>query len=156
MGKVHHYKASITWQGNTGVGTQDYRSYSRNHEISTQGKPTIPGSSDPSFRGDQSRYTPEDFLVASLSSCHMLWYLHLCAVNGVVVVDYFDDAEGEMEENPDGSGQFTKVILNPRVTVADSSMFSKAQALHEDAHKMCFIARSVNFPVLHQPSVTAG
>jgi organic hydroperoxide reductase OsmC/OhrA len=86
----------------------------------------------------------------------MLWYLHLCAVNGVVVVDYFDDAEGEMEENPDGSGQFTKVILNPRVTVADSSMFSKAQALHEDAHKMCFIARSVNFPVLHQPSVTAG
>lgn len=153
MAKTHHYKATIKWDGNLGKGTQDYRSYSRNHRISVAGKPDIPCSSDASFRGDTSRYTPEDLLVSSLSGCHMLWYLHLCAVNGVVVIDYTDNAVGEMIESNDGSGQFTRVTLHPRVTVAERGMADKATALHSEAHHMCFIARSVNFPMHHFPEV---
>lgn len=147
--KKHHYKATVTWRGNSGGGTSDYKSYSRDHDISVEAKPVLQGSSDPSFRGDKSKYSPEDLLVSSLSGCHMLWYLHLCASNGVVVTEYVDHAVGEMAENADGSGQFTKVILRPRITVAESSMMEKAKALHADAHRMCFIARSVNFPVDH-------
>jgi organic hydroperoxide reductase OsmC/OhrA len=153
MTRTHIYKANITWKGNRGAGTSDYKSYDRDHDISMEGKPAIPGSSDASFRGDKSRYSPEDLLVSSLAGCHMLWYLHLCAVNGVVVVDYTDNAEGNMVENNDGSGQFSLVTLRPRVTITESRMTEKAQSLHEDAHRMCFIARSVNFPVTHKPEV---
>jgi len=153
MTKLHHYTATISWKGNQGRGTLDYKSYSREHDITIKGKPPIPGSSDPSFRGDRSRYSPEDTLVSSLSACHMLWYLHLCAVNGVIVVGYIDHALGEMKENDDGSGQFTKVMLHPRVTVSDQKMVEKAKALHADANSMCFIARSVNFPVHHVPEI---
>src|SRR5687768_12151709 len=153
MEKTHRYTATIEWIGNQGAGTLDYRSYSRNHTISIDGKPIIEASSDSAFRGDPSRHTPEDLLVSSLSGCHMLWYLHLCAVNGVVVVDYTDEAVGEMSENNDGSGQFTKVTLHPRVMVSDPRMIEKAAALHGDAHRMCFIARSVNFPMFHVPEV---
>jgi len=145
------YKTTITWTGNTGEGTSGYKNYSRNHEIVVHGKPVLTGSSDASFRGDRSRYTPEDMLVSSLSTCHMLWYLHLCAVNGVVVSRYIDEAEGEMTENPDGSGQFTCVTLRPQVTISDALMAERAIALHQEANKMCFIARSVKFPVLHDP-----
>lgn len=148
---AHHYKATTTWIGNLGKGTTDYKSYSRNHDIRIEGKQPLLCSSDPTFRGDKSRQNPEELLVASLSGCHMLWYLHLCAVNGVVVVDYIDEAFGVMEENKDGSGQFTEVVLNPKVTVAETSMVEKANALHHDANKMCFIARSVKFPVRHKP-----
>lgn len=151
MKRIHRYTASVEWKGNLGNGTLDYKSYSRNHNIALPGKPVIPASSDPSFRGDPSRYTPEDLLVSSLASCHMLWYLHLCAVNGVVVLDYQDSAEGEMSENADGSGEFIKVTLRPRVTVSKAAMFEKARSLHEEAHRLCFIARSVNFPVHHDP-----
>ncbi len=150
---THHYKITNTWTGNTGNGTRDYKAYTRDHEISGEGKPVISGSSDPAFRGDPARYSPEDLLVAALSTCHMLSYLHQCAVNGVVVVAYTDNAEGVMEENGDGSGQLTSVTLRPRVTVSDASMFDKAQSLHTAASKNCFIARSVNFPVLHKPQV---
>lgn len=153
MAKTHRYQSTIKWDGNLGKGTQDYRSYSRNHRISIAGKPDIACSSDASFRGDISRYTPEDLLVSSLSGCHMLWYLHLCAVNGVVVIDYTDDAVGEMVESNDGSGQFTQVTLRPRVTVAEQGMVDKAIALHSEANRMCFIARSVNFPLHHVPEV---
>jgi len=153
MKNIHRYKTQVEWRGNSGKGTTDYRSYSRDHQISVGGKPVIPGSSDPSFRGDSARYTPEDLLVSSLSACHMLWYLHLCAVNNVVVVDYTDNAEGEMAENDDGSGEFIKVILRPRVTVAEAAMADKAQSLHREANRMCFIARSVNFPVEHIPQI---
>lgn len=151
--KRHYFRAAVSWSGNLGEGTRDYRSYSRNHDVVAHGKPVIPASSDPSFRGDPSRYSPEDLLVASLSGCHMLWYLHLCANNGVVVVDYVDDAVGEMSENSDGSGEFTEVTLSPRVTVADPSMSEKAHALHDEANRMCFMARSVNFPVRHKPQI---
>ena len=153
MGKTHLYKATITWKGNLGFGTSEYKAYSRDHEISMEGKPILPGSSDPSFRGDRSRYSPEDLLVSSLSGCHMLWYLHLCASNGVVVTEYRDHAVGEMSENSDGSGEFKKVTLHPRVTVAENHMIARATALHTDAHRMCFIARSVNFPVEHESQI---
>ncbi|MEX1240905.1 MAG: OsmC family protein [Cyclobacteriaceae bacterium] len=151
--KIHHYSSTVSWTGNRGAGTLDYGAYSRDHDISMEGKPVIPGSSDPSFRGDKSRYSPEDLLVSALSGCHMLWYLHLCAVNGVVVVEYADEAVGEMSENNDGSGQFAKVTLHPRVMVTDPGMVEKAKSLHGDAHRMCFIARSVNFPMFHIPRV---
>lgn len=150
--KEHHYKATITWVGNQGTGTSNYRAYSRNHDISVEGKATIPASSDPSFRGEPTRYNPEELLVSSLSSCHMLWYLHLCSVNGVTVVDYRDEASGTMEETDNGSGRFKEVTLYPVVTVADSAMVEKANALHHEANQMCFIANSCNFPIHHQPT----
>lgn len=148
--KVHHYKIQTTWTGNRGEGTRDYRSYDRSHVISIDGKADIQGSSDPSFRGDKSKHTPEDLFVSTLSTCHMLWYLHLCAVNGVIVLEYTDQATGTMEEDPNGSGRFTSVTLKPEVLVADQSMIEKANELHREAHKMCFIANSVNFEIAHE------
>jgi organic hydroperoxide reductase OsmC/OhrA len=153
MNKDHHYALSIEWTGNLGTGTSDYRAYTRDHLISAENKPNIPGSSDPHFRGDKTRYNPEEMLVAALSSCHMLSYLHLCAVNKVMVLEYKDNATGTMVENPDGSGQLTEATLNPVVKVKDSSMNAKALELHEQAEKMCFIASSVNFPVHHKPTI---
>lgn len=150
--KEHHYKATITWVGNEGTGTSNYRAYSRNHDIVVAGKPVIAASSDPSFRGEPARYNPEELLVSSLSGCHMLWYLHLCSVNGVVVVEYKDDATGTMEETADGNGHFKEVTLHPVVTVADAAMTAKANSLHHEANKLCFIANSCNFPVYHQPT----
>ena len=152
MNKEHHYALSIEWTGNLGTGTSDYRAYTRNHLVSADNKPNILASSDPHFRGDKTRYNPEEMLVAALSSCHMLSYLHLCAVNGVVVIEYKDNATGTMVENPDGSGQLAEVTLNPVVLVKDSAMISKANELHDQAEKLCFIARSVNFPVHHKPT----
>jgi organic hydroperoxide reductase OsmC/OhrA len=156
MSKQHNYSTIITWKGGQGKGTLDYKSYSRDHEITIRGKPALQGSSDQVFRGNPSKHTPEDMLVSSLASCHMLWYLHLCAVNSVVVISYTDEASGVMMENDDGSGQFTAVTLRPRVTVTERSMIPKAHSLHDDAHKMCFVARSVNFPVEHLPEIQAG
>jgi len=153
--KQHEYKTTLRWTGNRGTGTSDYRAYARNHEITGPLKTTtLHGSSDAHFRGDASKYNPEDLLVASLSACHMLSYLHLCAVNNVVVMAYHDDATGTMAENPDGSDQFTEVTLHPRVTITRESDAAKALHLHEDAGKLCFIARSVNFPVHHQPLIS--
>ena len=149
---LHHYNIKTIWTGNRGTGTKEYKAYDRSHTISINGKPDLAGSSDAAFRGDHAKHSPEDLFVSTLSSCHMLWYLHLCAVNGVVVVDYIDQATGILEEHDDGSGHFSRVTLNPMVTVAEESMIEKANALHNDAHKMCFIANSVNFPVVHQPS----
>ena len=148
----HHYNIKITWSGNRGSGTSAYKAYDRSHTISVSGKPDIQGSSDAAFRGDKTKHTPEDLFVSTLSTCHMLWYLHLCAVNGVVVMDYTDQATGIMEEDKSGGGHFTDVTLNPVVTVTDKTMIEKAHALHNAAHKMCFIANSVNFPVQHKPT----
>ncbi len=154
MKKEHRYEATILWTGNKGNGTQDYKAYERAHVISIPDKQDIAGSSDPAFRGDKTKHNPEELLVSALSSCHMLWYLHFCAVNGVVVTSYVDNATGTMVENADGSGEFAQVILRPEVKVKDKSMIAKANELHEDAHRSCFIARSVNFEVLHQPTTT--
>lgn len=155
--KQHNYSLHLSWTGNSGEGTKNYKSYRREYTIQSPGKPVIAGSSDPAFLGDPTRYNPEELLVASLSSCHMLWYLHLCSVNGIIVLSYTDDATGTMEENPDGSGQFTSVSLNPQVTVAssESESLQKADALHAEAHHLCFIARSVNFPVTLVPLIDA-
>ena len=159
--KTHTYKTLVHWTGADGKGTTSYRSYGRDHAISVDGKVAIPASSDPAFRGDATRYNPEELLVASLSSCHMLWYLHLCATNGVTVIDYSDNATGTMEENPDGSGQFVRVVLRPNVSIAPGSDRGCALALHDKAHHLCFIARSVNFPVeveaeVHSPPKSTG
>lgn len=151
MAHLHQYQATTTWVGNRGTGTSGYKEYDRNHNVAMEGRQPLLCSSDPSFRGDSSRHNPEQLLVASLSGCHMLWYLHLCAVNEVIVTEYVDDATGTMEENKDGSGQFTEVILHPKVTVLEKSMIAKANALHHEANAMCFIARSVKFPVRHEP-----
>lgn len=153
---LHHYATTTRWTGNTGVGTTDYRAYERAHIATVEGKADIACSSDPNFRGDKSRYNPEELLVISLSNCHMLWYLHLCSAHGVIVTAYTDSATGAMEENSDGSGQFTEVILHPIVTVKEESMMAKSLALHEEANKMCFIARSVKFPVRHKPTAVVG
>lgn len=153
MAKEHHYAVTVEWTGNTGTGTSSYRDYARAHDIRAEGKTTIPGSSDAAFRGDATRWNPEDLLVASLCACHKLWYLHLCAVAGIVVTDYVDQAEGVMAEGEDGAGRFSRVTLRPDVTIAAGSDPERALALHADAHKHCFIANSVNFPVLHEPSV---
>src|SRR5260221_7802881 len=118
MGKQHRYETTVRWTGNLGTGTTGYKDYGRNHEISGSGKPQIPGSSDPNFRGDAARYNPEELLVASLSACHMLWYLHLCSTNRVTVLDYHDAASGVMEEGDDGSGVFTRVVLKPTVKIS--------------------------------------
>jgi organic hydroperoxide reductase OsmC/OhrA len=145
--KTHTYRARVHWTPSDGEGTKAYSSYTRDHTIVVEGKPEIGASSDPVFRGNARRYNPEELLIASLASCHMLWYLHLCAVNGVAVVHYRDDAVGVMEENADGSGQFVVAELRPSVRLADGSDRSKALALHAEAHRRCFIARSVNFQV---------
>lgn len=146
--KTHSFATTLHWSDSE--GTKTYRSYSRDHTIGAEGKPDVPASSDPAFRGNASRYNPEELLVASLSSCHMLWYLHLCAMNGITVVEYRDDATGTMQLNEDGSGQFARVELRPKVTLALGGEVARAQALHADAHHLCFIARSVNFPVEYQ------
>jgi organic hydroperoxide reductase OsmC/OhrA len=153
MDKTHCYRLTVRWTGNRGEGTSGYTRYGRGHVIDADGKPEIEGSSDPAFRGDPSRYSPEDLLVASVSACHMLWYLHLCADAGIVVVDYVDDAAGTMIETADGSGRFSAIVLRPRATIAAGSDASLAESLHEEAHRKCFIANSVTFPVTCEPTV---
>lgn len=151
MTKEHHYQAFLQWTGNKGKGTAGYSAYERSYDIRISGKPVIEGSSDPAFRGDPARYNPEELLLASLSSCHMLWYLHLCAVAGVIVIEYTDSATGTMSETPEGGGRFAEVVLHPVVTVAAMEMVDKAIELHKEANRFCFIANSVNFPVRHSP-----
>jgi organic hydroperoxide reductase OsmC/OhrA len=151
MAKEHQYQATLTWAGNKGSGTMDYRSYDRSYIISIDNKADILGSSDSAFLGDKTKHNPEDLLLTSISSCHMLWYLHLCSQNEIIVMDYKDTPVGKMTENADGSGHFTEVVLYPVVVITDESQVEKANALHDEAHKMCFIANSCNFPITHQP-----
>lgn len=150
--RTHRYELSLAWTGNTGNGTADYRSYRRDSETTAAQAPVILGSSDPAFRGDSARWNPEQLLVASISQCHMLWYLHLCAVNGIVVTAYSDSPAGEMAETADGGGHFTLVTLRPHVTITDPEAVDNAERLHAEAHKLCFIANSVNFPISHTPT----
>jgi organic hydroperoxide reductase OsmC/OhrA len=150
--RVHRYELTVTWTGDRGTGTSGYRAYSRAHEVTAPGLPVLPGSADPAFRGEPDRWSPELLLVAALSQCHLLWYLHLCADAGVVVTGYTDTPTGLMAEDGDpitdgGGGRFTQVTLRPAVTVAAADMVDRALALHEPAHHRCFIANSVNFPV---------
>ncbi len=150
--KNHNYEIKIEWTGNEGHGTLNYKSYSRNHTVSGKGKYNeILASSDPSFLGDKSRYNPEDLFLSSISACHMLWYLHLCSVNKIIVSTYVDNATGVMEETKDGSGKFKEVSLNPLVTIENEELRKKANELHYEANKMCYIANSCNFKIGHNP-----
>lgn len=159
---LHHYNTNLKWTGNTGAGTKTYNTYARSFDWHADGKPVIAGSSDPKFRGDPSKHNPEELLVAALSSCHMLWYLHLCADHGITVLGYQDQATGAMEEEKhivqqNGytrtlGGHFVRVILNPVIRLAKKEDVQEATGLHHLAHEHCFIANSVNFTVEVQPT----
>ena len=152
----HRYALAVQWTGNLGGGTSSYRGYSRDHDVIIPGLPVLKGSADPTFHGDRERYNPEQLLLAALAQCHMLSYLHVAVKHGVVVTDYRDEASGLLRLNRDGSGQFERVTLRPRVTVADAAEVELASRLHHEASQVCFIARSVNFPVDHEPETVAG
>jgi organic hydroperoxide reductase OsmC/OhrA len=156
MPRKHRYEVEVVWTGNCGSGTSAFTTYDRDHELRVPGKPVIAGSSDQTFRGDTARWNPEELLVASLSACHKLWYLHLCADAGVVVTSYVDKAEGIMIEEDGGEGQFAGVVLRPQVTISSKSDAGLAKRLHEAAHEKCFIARSVAFPVTHEAVVVGA
>jgi organic hydroperoxide reductase OsmC/OhrA len=146
-GTDHEYAAELVWEGNRGNGTADYASYGRQYRATMAGKPTLVGSADPTFRGDPALHNPEDLLVISLSSCHMLSYLALCARRRVRVIAYVDAARGRMRTSREGGGRFEEVVLRPRVTFAASDDLELARSLHEPAHRGCFIAASCNFPI---------
>jgi organic hydroperoxide reductase OsmC/OhrA len=152
MSKTHQYQATIVWTGNRGSGTDHYTTYDRSHEFCVEHKPVILCSSDAAFRGDSRKYNPEDMLLYSISSCHMLWYLHLCADAGVIVTSYEDKPIATLVEDSKG-GYFTEAILYPRIVIASVSMKEQALELHHYAHEHCFISRSVNFPVTINPSI---
>lgn len=156
MSENHHYNIDLEWTGNKGAGTSSYRGYSRDYTVSADGKPTISGSSDPAFLGDPTRYNPEDMFLASIASCHMLWYLHLASAAGIVVVSYRDNATGVMNTNPDGSGEFTSVTLSPTLQITDASRIAEAKALHDKVGALCFIARSINVPIHHDVTIEIG
>jgi len=151
----HKYQVETIWTGNQGNGTKTYQGYGRDHEIRIAGKPTLAGSSDSAFRGDAARHNPEDMLVTALSTCHMLSYLHMATVAGVVVTAYADAAEGTMATEGNG-GRFVEVVLHPTVTISAASDPAKAAAAHDDAHHACFIANSVNFPVRCEPRIVVA
>ncbi|TNM40469.1 OsmC family peroxiredoxin [Nocardioides albidus] len=148
----HRYALELEWQGNRGTGTSGYRDYDRAVLLRAEGKPDLLGSADPTFRGDASRWNPEELLLAALSQCHLLSYLHSAVNHGIVVVAYADSPVGVMEQVGQG-GRFTSVTLRPRVTVADASMVEVAREIHGEAGRNCFIAASVSFPVGHEPEV---
>ena len=151
--KQHNYALKINWTRNIGSGTNSYKSYERSFEVSVDGKEIINGSSDSFFIGDKTKYNPEELLLASISSCHILWYLHLCAYDGIIVTSYIDNAEGIMVENDNGGGKFEQVILKPVISVTENSMIEKAIIQHAKANKTCFTANSVNFRISHQPVI---
>ncbi|MEM6772002.1 MAG: OsmC family protein, partial [Bacteroidota bacterium] len=157
MARTHHYRTTTEWTGNLGSGTLDYRAYKRDHRISAAGKvAAIDGSSDPKFRGDPKRYNPEELFLSSLSACHMLWYLHLASANGITVLEYIDHAEATMEENPDGSGQFTGVLLQPTIHIAQADKVELAKSLHKEAGEKCFIANSVKVKLTYGGEILVG
>jgi organic hydroperoxide reductase OsmC/OhrA len=156
-GREHKYHVTVRWTGNQGQGTASYRAYARDHEITAGGseKGVILGSSDPAFRGDPSRWNPEELFIAAVSACHKLWYLHLCATAGIIVTEYVDRASGVVVETADGSGHFTSVTLRPEIVLSRRLDFEKARALHEEAHQKCFIANSIKTPVTVEPTFRA-
>jgi organic hydroperoxide reductase OsmC/OhrA len=156
VGPEHHYATRIEWLGNRGTGTSGYRDYGREVLLSAEGKHPVEGSADRAFHGNPERWNPEELLVAALSQCHLLSYLHVAVLRGVVVTAYSDDATGTMETTPDGGGRFTSVTLRPLVTIASPEMEDAALDAHREASQKCFIANSVSFPVLHEPRVVIG
>jgi len=156
MSKQHDYTARVEWTGNRGEGTRTYRGYDRSWEVATPGKPVIRCSNDPLLGGDPTLPNPEDLLLASLSACHMLWYLHLASEAGIVVGSYRDDPIGVGETSPNGAGRFLRATLKPRISVREGTDLLEADAIHYRIHEYCFIARSVNFPVAYEASYFYG
>jgi organic hydroperoxide reductase OsmC/OhrA len=154
--REHRYEVTVRWTGNRGPGTASYRAYGREHTIQAAGKPAVEGSADPAFRGDAGRYNPEELLLAAASACHMLWYLHLCAAAGLAVTGYDDDAAATMVENADGGGRFRAIVLRPRVSLAPGADPARAEALHQEAHRLCFVANSLSVPIACEPSITVA
>lgn len=154
--KSHLYQSLIKWTGNKGKGTKSYTSYERSYDIIIENKPTLKGSSDLAFRGNANLHNPEELFLASISSCHMLWYLHFCSVNKITVIDYQDKATAKMEETAEGKGHFTEATLNPEVVILEKDKIELADSLHQKANEFCFIANSCNFPILHQPIIRIG
>ncbi|WP_247826300.1 OsmC family protein [Arthrobacter antioxidans] len=152
----HHYAARVRWTGNLGTGTSGYRAYSRDHEVEVDGPGLLPGTADPTFHGVTDRWNPEQLLLTAVAQCHMLSYLHVAVKAGVVVTGYRDTATGTMRLNRDGSGEFTGIVLHPVVELQDASQSSLADSLHAEANRLCFIARSLNFPVHHEPTAGPG
>lgn len=152
----HEYAARVVWEGNTGEGTARYAGYGREYRVMVDGKPDLAGSADPAFRGDAARHNPEDLFVASISACHMLFYLSLCARRGVRVLAYEDHAHGVMRADAGGGGRFHEVVLRPRVTIDDPAHAALASQLHDAAHALCFIANSCSFPIRHEPVIQAA
>lgn len=154
MAQEHNYKLTAEWTGNKGDGTKNVRTYDRSHTVSIPGKPNLFLTTDNPAVCDKSKLNPEDLLVSALSSCHMLSYLYLCSLEGVIITSYLDNATGIMIENESGGGKFKEVTLNPIVSVTEESMVEKAIALHHKAHEICYIANSVNFEVKCNPTCT--
>lgn len=151
----HAYTARVVWDGNTGAGTAGYAAYGREYRVQVAGKPDLAGSADPAFRGEAHRHNPEDLFLASISACHMLFYLSLCARQGVRVTAYEDEARGTMRVDAGGGGQFQEIALHPAVTLGAGADATLALRLHDTAHGLCFIARSCSVPIRHHPTVRA-
>ena len=153
MNTQHNYKLAVKWTGNQGSGTSNYNEFERSYAIQIENKIVINGSSDPEFRGDRTKHNPEELLLAATSSCHMLWYLHFCSENKIIVVDYIDNATAILQETENGNGKFSSITLNPIVTVTEKAMIEQATELHKKANEFCFVANSLNFKVEHQPVI---
>lgn len=151
MNTIHNYKLAVKWTGNQGTGTSNYKDFERSYHILIENKVDIIGSSDPEFRGDRTKHNPEELLLAAVSSCHMLWYLHFCAENKIIVIEYIDNATAILEETADGNGKFSAITLNPTITITENSMIEKATELHKKANQFCFVANSLNIKVAHRP-----
>ena len=147
MNTLHNYRAAIIWSGNQGSGTSNYKDFERSYHIQIENKATILGSSDPAFRGDRTKHNPEELLLAAVSSCHMLWYLHFCSENKIIVTDYIDNATAILEETERGNGKFIAIALHPTITITEKSMIEKATELHAKANEYCFVANSLNLIV---------
>ena len=152
MPNVHRYTADLEWSGAAQGPTTDYRTYSREFVLRLPGKVELRGSSDPHFVGDPTLHNPEDLLLAAVASCHLLSWLSLCARQGVRVLSYRDQPEATMAWTGE-TFAFTEVVLHPRATIHADDDVAAAIALHEEAHRVCFIARSVAFPIHCKPQI---
>lgn len=147
MAKLHDFDAKIRWTGNQGRGTEHYKAYTRDWTLESPGKPPVACSNDPMLGGNPELYNPEDMLIAALSSCHMLWFLHLASDAGLIVQSYTDTPVGTGESLPDGTGRFVSALLQPEIGLTAPFDTELADRVHAQIHNHCFIARSVNFPI---------
>lgn len=148
----HLFKAEVKWTSDQKPVDSTKRFYRKSHKIVIEGKPVLNVSAAKAFKGDPELYNPEDLLLSSLVSCHMMSYLYVCSQNGIEVLEYSDNAEATLEVNPDGSGRFVEVRLKPKVKILNSDKIELAIELHKKANQLCFIANSCNFPILHEAS----